>query len=240
MMPAWTTCSRAWATATQKTSSAGCLNAACRTTAIGTELHERTDTRTNQRNGVGATTLSRPAGDNELRLRKLRVGSLFPTLLEPRRRRRTQRCRGRSPSPAAQPSGLHGQVVTTGVGGDHDTTMMQLHRAAVADDLHGLTGQPHPALVTHRRETDRALAVDFAGRRDRHRRFMVIDRLRQDRLGRDGVSEPEPLPRRHHPDALVRPVMVVVLDPRIQPGLRVSDVAEHSAGERGRCTATTS
>ena len=56
------------------------------TAVIGAELHERTDTRTNQRNGGRARTLSTPAGDIELRMPKLRVGSFFPTLLEPRRR----------------------------------------------------------------------------------------------------------------------------------------------------------
>src|SRR5690606_9877741 len=41
---------------------------------------------TNQRNGGRARTLSTPAGDIELRIPKLRVGSFFPSLLEPRRR----------------------------------------------------------------------------------------------------------------------------------------------------------
>jgi putative transposase len=56
------------------------------TATIGAELHERTDTRTNQRNGGRSRTLSTPAGDIELRIPKLRVGSFFPSLLEPRRR----------------------------------------------------------------------------------------------------------------------------------------------------------
>lgn len=56
------------------------------TSTIGAELHERTDTRTNQRNGSRTRTLSTPAGDIELRIPKLRVGSFFPSLLEPRRR----------------------------------------------------------------------------------------------------------------------------------------------------------
>ena len=56
------------------------------TATIGAEPHERTDTRTNQRNGGRARTLSTPAGDIELRIPKLRVGSFFPSLLEPRRR----------------------------------------------------------------------------------------------------------------------------------------------------------
>ncbi|MDJ0769262.1 MAG: IS256 family transposase [Ilumatobacter sp.] len=56
------------------------------TATIGAELHERTDTRTNHRNGARQRTLSTPAGDIELRIPKLRVGSFFPSLLEPRRR----------------------------------------------------------------------------------------------------------------------------------------------------------
>jgi transposase-like protein len=56
------------------------------TATIGAELHERTDTRTNHRNGGRSRTLSTPAGDIELRIPKLRVGSFFPSLLEPRRR----------------------------------------------------------------------------------------------------------------------------------------------------------
>ena len=56
------------------------------TATIGAELHERTDTRTNHRNGARSRTLSTPAGDIELRIPKLRVGSFFPSLLEPRRR----------------------------------------------------------------------------------------------------------------------------------------------------------
>jgi putative transposase len=54
--------------------------------AIGAEPHERTEARTNQRNGARPRTVSTPAGDVELRIPKLRVGSFYPSLLEPRRR----------------------------------------------------------------------------------------------------------------------------------------------------------
>ena len=47
--------------------------------------HERADTRSNQRNGARTRMLSTPAGDIELRIPKVRVGSFFPSLLEPRR-----------------------------------------------------------------------------------------------------------------------------------------------------------
>ena len=56
------------------------------TAVIGAEPHERTDARINQRNGSRTRLLSTPAGDVELRIPKVRVGSFFPSLLEPRRR----------------------------------------------------------------------------------------------------------------------------------------------------------
>ncbi len=57
---------------------------------IGAQPHERTETRTNQRNGSRLRTLSTTAGDLELRIPKLRSGSFFPALLE--RRRRVDQC----------------------------------------------------------------------------------------------------------------------------------------------------
>jgi putative transposase len=56
------------------------------TDAIGAGLHERSDTRSNQRNGHRSRILSTTAGDLELRIPKLRTGSFFPSLLERRRR----------------------------------------------------------------------------------------------------------------------------------------------------------
>jgi putative transposase len=56
------------------------------TEAIGAEPHERTATRTNQRNGTRDRLLSTKAGDVELKIPKLRVGSFFPAVLERRRR----------------------------------------------------------------------------------------------------------------------------------------------------------
>ena len=56
------------------------------TEAIGAERHERTETRTNRRNGSRPRVLSTPAGDVELRIPKVREGAFFPSLLEPRRR----------------------------------------------------------------------------------------------------------------------------------------------------------
>ena len=56
------------------------------TARIGAGLHERTDTRMNQRNGHRPRILSTPAGDVELAIPKTRTGSFLPWLLEPRRR----------------------------------------------------------------------------------------------------------------------------------------------------------
>ncbi len=60
------------------------------TAVIGAGLHERSESRTNQRNGSRARTVSTTAGDLELRIPKLRTGSFFPALLE--RRRRVDQC----------------------------------------------------------------------------------------------------------------------------------------------------
>jgi putative transposase len=56
------------------------------TAVIGAAPFERTETRIAQRNGARTRTLSSTAGDLELRIPKLRVGSFFPSLLERRRR----------------------------------------------------------------------------------------------------------------------------------------------------------
>jgi putative transposase len=53
---------------------------------IGADRYQRTDTRTAHRNGARARLLSTKAGDVELKIPKLREGSFFPALLEPRRR----------------------------------------------------------------------------------------------------------------------------------------------------------
>jgi putative transposase len=53
---------------------------------IGAERYERTETRTTERNGFRPRLTSTQAGDIELRIPKLRKGSFFPLILEPRRR----------------------------------------------------------------------------------------------------------------------------------------------------------
>ena len=56
------------------------------TVVIGAGPHERSATRTRQRNGGRDRLLSTNAGDVELRIPKLRRGSFFPAVLERRRR----------------------------------------------------------------------------------------------------------------------------------------------------------
>jgi putative transposase len=56
------------------------------TDTIGAALHERSEHRTNLRNGHRTRILSTTAGDLELRIPKLRTGSFYPSLLERRRR----------------------------------------------------------------------------------------------------------------------------------------------------------
>ena len=56
------------------------------TQVIGAEHYERSDSRTTHRNGSRSRLLSTKAGDVELAIPKLRHGSFFPALLEPRRR----------------------------------------------------------------------------------------------------------------------------------------------------------
>jgi len=53
---------------------------------IGAARYERSDERSTHRNGSRSRLLSTKAGDVELRIPKLRSGSFFPALLEPRRR----------------------------------------------------------------------------------------------------------------------------------------------------------
>lgn len=56
------------------------------TEVIGAAPYERTETRTNERNGSRPRLLATQAGDIELAIPKLRKGSFFPSILEPRRR----------------------------------------------------------------------------------------------------------------------------------------------------------
>jgi putative transposase len=53
---------------------------------IGADRYERAETRVTDRNGSRPRLLATQAGDIELRIPKLRKGSFFPSILEPRRR----------------------------------------------------------------------------------------------------------------------------------------------------------
>ena len=53
---------------------------------IGAGLHERSETRTTQRNGTRDKTVTTAAGDLTVKIPKVRTGSFFPALLAPRKR----------------------------------------------------------------------------------------------------------------------------------------------------------
>ncbi len=53
---------------------------------IGAGRYERSETRATERNGRRPRLLATEAGDIELKIPKLRKGSCFPSILEPRRR----------------------------------------------------------------------------------------------------------------------------------------------------------
>ena len=53
---------------------------------IGAERYERSEDRVTERNGTRPKLLATKAGDVEVRIPKLRKGSFFPSILEPRRR----------------------------------------------------------------------------------------------------------------------------------------------------------
>jgi len=53
---------------------------------IGTARYERTESRRTERNGSRPRVLTTKAGDVRLAIPKLRKGSFFPEILEPRRR----------------------------------------------------------------------------------------------------------------------------------------------------------
>ena len=53
---------------------------------IGAARYERSDSRVNEHNGSRPRVLATQAGDIDLRIPKLRKGSFFPLILEPRRR----------------------------------------------------------------------------------------------------------------------------------------------------------
>ena len=56
------------------------------TQAIGAAPYQRSPERSTHRNGARERLLSTKAGDLQLRIPKLRQGSFYPSLLEPRRR----------------------------------------------------------------------------------------------------------------------------------------------------------
>src|SRR4030095_3600650 len=64
------------------------------TEVVGADRYQRSASRTTHRNGSRQRLLSTKAGDVELRIPKLREGSFFPALLEPRPRTHRDLCGG--------------------------------------------------------------------------------------------------------------------------------------------------
>jgi putative transposase len=73
---------------------------------VGADRYERSDSRITDRNGHRPRLLATQAGDVELRIPKLRKGSFFPSILEPRRRidRALYAVVWRPTSPACRPA----------------------------------------------------------------------------------------------------------------------------------------
>ena len=71
---------------------------------IGAEYGERSPERVTQRNGYRSRAWDTRVGTMELHIPKLREGSYFPSLLEPRRRQRAS-------SAGCDPAGLRGRCI---------------------------------------------------------------------------------------------------------------------------------
>uniref|UniRef100_UPI003571324C transposase n=1 Tax=Alicyclobacillus sendaiensis TaxID=192387 RepID=UPI003571324C len=86
----WTECPRVIGLGVQKRRNAQLIAQfmvdAEATEKIGAERYERTESRVTQRNGSRSRTWDTRLGTVELKIPKLRQGSFFPSLLEPRRR----------------------------------------------------------------------------------------------------------------------------------------------------------
>ncbi len=90
--------------------------------------------------------------------------------------------------------------------------------------------KPHSGLVERRRKADPTVRRDPpAG--DRQLLGGVGPSILEVEGRGLGLSEPEPLVGRDRPDALVGPLVVVVLDPHDEVRLGVSDRREDSAGD---------
>jgi hypothetical protein len=114
------------------------------------------------------------------------------------------------------------------MGRDEHAAMVELHKTGFADDFNGLARQPRSSLVPHRREADRARRAHPP----RGDRLIVSDDI-VERCGRrwSHRSELEPFDRRHPPDRLMWPLMVVMLHPPVELGLRVPNRGERLAVE---------
>ena len=152
-----------------------------------------------------------------------------------RRSRGPRRGRAGSVCPRRWRCGLVGGRVAAGVGGDEHTAVVEVHEAAVADGPRRshrpatprpcrLGREADPPVDATRVESRSASASVVSGRRPSE-----LDRrpVRGWRAGTAPTAQTMPMP-------LMRPVVVVVCDPRVELGLGVGDRVEHLAGRGTR------
>ncbi len=122
---------------------------------------------------------------------------------------------------ACQRFGFLGRSMSLGVGCQQHTLMVNRDEPVSDGHLDGLTRQPHPNRIELARETDLAGLSNPTGGD-----WFVCWHGRIDRVR---GCETEPFPRHHITNALMAPLVVVLMHPRIELGLRVSDRLEYLA-----------
>ena len=122
-----------------------------------------------------------------------------------------------------------------GVSGDEHATVMERDELTLDRDPHGLAGEPSCDVIVRGGEAHDAVRVHATRRHQRRYmlelRFRFGSRRRFDGFAVGDRGELEATDRRDHPDALVRSLMVVVLDPRVDGRLRGREISEGLAGE---------
>ena len=103
-------------------------------------------------------------------------------------------------------------------------------------DPHGLAGEPPCDVIARSSEADDAVGVDAPRRHQRRCRLELgfgfgWSWRRVERFAVGDRGEFEAADRRDHADALMRPLVVVVLDPRVDGRLRGGEIGEGLAGE---------
>jgi hypothetical protein len=107
---------------------------------IGAGRYQRCADRGTHRNGHRAKTVSTTAGDIEVQIPKLRVGSFFPSLLE--RRRRIPRIAGGTSGDLRHGRGKR-RVESASMSLSGAAVLVPLHRADGGEDLLAGVGESH-------------------------------------------------------------------------------------------------